>query len=208
MDKSSLTIQQLRSIIEGLLFVAGDEGLSIPQLADICEVDADQAELAIYMLREQYQTHGQGLQVREIAGSFRLATLGEHAPYFQKLAYSPSHSTISQASLETLAIIAYRQPITRVEIEEIRGVKSDRSVQTLLSRGLIIDLGRSEAVGRPILYGTTKMFLDHFGLNTVSDLPVPNVVLDENTLEEETRLLFDKLEAKKKIPPNQHNSST
>ena len=137
------------------------------------------------------------MQVKEIDAAYRVGTLTTHATYFQNLSYSPTQRSITQASLETLAIIAYRQPITRVEIEEIRGVKSDRSLQTLTSKGLIFELGRSEAIGRPILYGTTKMFLDHFGLNTVSDLPEPNVVLDENTLEEETKLLFDKLQTKK-----------
>jgi segregation and condensation protein B len=177
--------------------MAGDEGLTLLQMADICESELEQAELALRLLQEQYVQHEHGLQIVEIADTYRLATLAKHVPYFQKLAYSPSQSSITQASLETLAIIAYRQPITRVEIEEIRGVKSDRSLQTLTTKGLILELGRSEAIGRPILYGTTKYFLDHFGLKSASDLPEPNVVLDENTLEEETRLLFDKLETKK-----------
>jgi segregation and condensation protein B len=197
MDIPTLTIQQLKSVIEGLLFMAGDEGLSCQQLVELCECDEDQVQYAIALLQQQYTAGEHGLQVKEIAGAYRLGTLAAHAAYFQKLAYSPTQSSITQASLETLAIIAYRQPITRVEIEEIRGVKSDRSLQTLTSKGLIFELGRSEAIGRPILYGTTKMFLDHFGLNTVSDLPEPNVVLDENTLEEETKLLFDKLQTKK-----------
>jgi segregation and condensation protein B len=197
MDIPTLTIQQLKSVIEGLLFMAGDEGLSCQQLVELCECDEDQVQYAIALLQQQYTAGEHGLQVKEIAGAYRLGTLAAHATYFQKLAYSPTQSSITQASLETLAIIAYRQPITRVEIEEIRGVKSDRSLQTLTSKGLIFELGRSEAIGRPILYGTTKMFLDHFGLNTVSDLPEPNVVLDENTLEEETKLLFDKLQTKK-----------
>jgi segregation and condensation protein B len=197
MDKQTLTIRQLKSVIEGLLFMAGDEGLSGSQLAELCECEDEQVLHAVALLQQQYTEGAHGLQVKEIAGAFRLGTLPAHAPYFQKLAYSPTQTSITQASLETLAIIAYRQPITRVEIEEIRGVKSDRSVQTLTSKGLIMELGRSEAIGRPILYGTTKLFLDHFGLNSVGDLPEPNVVLDENTLEEETKLLFDKLEAKK-----------
>jgi segregation and condensation protein B len=180
--------------------MAGDEGLSAQHLADLCECTVEQVELMIILLQQQYLSNHHGLQVMEIASSYRLATLATHAPFFQKLAYSPSQNSITQASLETLAIIAYRQPITRVEIEEIRGVKSDRSLQTLVSKGLIMDLGRLEAIGRPILYGTTKLFLDHFGLKSVDHLPQPNVVLDENTLEEETKLLFDKLESTK------HNS--
>ena len=198
MENSIMTVNELKGVIEGLLFMTGDEGLSDKQLAELCDCTEVEVQLAIGLLQKQYADHGHGLQLLEIAGAYRLATLPAHAAYFQKLAYSPSHTTITQASLETLAIIAYRQPITRMEIEEIRGVKSDRSLQTLSSKGLIIELGRSEAIGRPILYGTTKIFLDHFGLNTVSDLPEPNVELDENTLEEETRLLFDKLQPKPK----------
>lgn len=115
----------LKSIIEGLLFLSGDEGLSVRQIAEITEQRPDLATRALEDLKDDYSSQGRGLQVVQIAGNYRLATLPEHAQYFERLAYSPSRSSLSQAALETLAIVAYRQPITRVEIEEIRGVKSN-----------------------------------------------------------------------------------
>ncbi|SET54345.1 SMC-Scp complex subunit ScpB [Paenibacillus sp. NFR01] len=184
----------LKSVIEGLLFLSGDEGLSVRQIAEITEQRPELAAGALEELREDYSLQERGLQVVQIAGNYRLATLPEHAPYFERLAYSPSRSTLSQAALETLAIIAYRQPITRVEIEEIRGVKSERAIHTLSNKDLIQEVGRAEAVGRPILYGTTKSFLDSFGLASLKELPEPaNFELTDN-LEEETQLLFSKLD--------------
>lgn len=112
----------LKSIIEGLLFLSGDEGLSVRQIAEITEQRPELATRALDDLRQDYVSQGRGLQVVQIAGNYRLATLPEHAQYFERLAYSPSRSSLSQAALETLAIVAYRQPITRVEIEEIRGL--------------------------------------------------------------------------------------
>ncbi|UQZ32456.1 SMC-Scp complex subunit ScpB [Paenibacillus sp. PK3_47] len=185
----------LKSIIEGLLFLSGDEGLSVRQIAEITEQRADVAGRALEELREDFTQQGRGLQVVQIAGNYRLATLPDHAPYFERLAYSPSRSSLSQAALETLAIVAYRQPITRVEIEEIRGVKSERAIHTLSNKDLIQEVGRAEAVGRPILYGTTKSFLDSFGLASLQELPEPSNFDTSDSLEEETQLLFNKLDS-------------
>src|SRR5699024_7081649 len=112
--------------------------------------------------------------------------------YLKKLAMSPIHSSLSQAALEILAIIAYRQPITRLDIEDIRGVRSDRALQTLMSKLLIKPVGRKPGVGRPILYGTTPLFLDHFGLNSLADLPPLQEEFDEQLLQEETDLFLQK----------------
>ena len=106
-----------------------------------------------------------------MAGVYHLSTKKEHAPYLKKLVESPSIHTLSQASLETLAIIAYKQPITRIEIEAIRGVKSERPIQTLASKALIKEVGRAEGAGRAYIYGTTSEFLDYFGLKSIEDLP-------------------------------------
>ncbi len=184
----------LKSIIEGLLFLSGDEGISVRQVAEITEQRPELAASALEELKEDYVSEGRGLQVVQIAGNYRLATLPEHAQYFERLAYSPSRSTLSQAALETLAIVAYRQPITRVEIEEIRGVKSERAIHTLNNKDLIHEVGRAEAVGRPILYGTTKSFLESFGLASLKDLPEPTNFESPDNLEEETQLLFNKLD--------------
>jgi len=188
--------KSLKSIIEGLLFLSGDEGISVRQIAEITEQRNELAARALEELREDYVSQERGLQVVQIAGNYRLATLPDHAPYFERLAYSPSRSTLSQAALETLAIVAYRQPITRVEIEEIRGVKSERAIHTLNNKDLIHEVGRADAVGRPILYGTTKSFLESFGLATLKELPEPSSFESPDNLEEETQLLFNKLDSR------------
>lgn len=191
-----MTQPNLKPIIEGLLLVAGDEGLSAQQLADITESDAKTVKRTVAELQAEYREAGRGMQIIETAGAFHLATLPEHAVYFERLAASPTRAGLSQAALETLAIIVYRQPITRVEIEEIRGVKSDRALHTLVTKELIKEVGRADAIGRPILYGTTKQFLDYFGLNSLKDLPDPSAFETEFDLEEETRLLFERLEGR------------
>lgn len=187
--------KSLKSIIEGLLFLAGEDGLSVRQIAEITEQRPDLAAGALEELRDDLASQHRGLQVVQIAGNYRLATLPEHAHYFERLAYSPSRASLSQAALETLSIVAYRQPITRVEIEEIRGVKAERALQTLVNKDLIVEVGRAEAIGRPILYGTTKSFLETFGLANLKELPEPSASDVSDNLEEETQLLFSKLDA-------------
>ncbi|MEF2964399.1 SMC-Scp complex subunit ScpB [Paenibacillus sp. M1] len=189
-----MNYQDLKSIIEGLLFLAGEEGISPRQLAEVTEQRQELIADALEDMRESFERAGRGLQIVQIAGNYQLATLPQHAPYFEKLAYSPSRSTLSQAALETLSIIAYRQPITRVEVEEIRGVKAERAIHTLVNKDLIEEVGRAEAIGRPILYGTTKAFLDYFGLASLKDLPDLAEFENAENLEEETNLLFQKLE--------------
>ncbi|AWB45049.1 SMC-Scp complex subunit ScpB [Paenibacillus sp. CAA11] len=190
-----MDFQKLKSIIEGLLFLAGEEGLSLKQLSEVVEQRPEVIKDALEDLKQSFSKEGRGLQIIEIAGNYQLATLPEHAPYFERLAYSPSRSSLSQAALETLSIIAYRQPITRVEIEEIRGVKAERAIHTLVNKDLIEEVGRAEAIGRPILYGTTKAFLDYFGLASLKDLPDPEMFEDAEALEEETQNLFERLQS-------------
>jgi segregation and condensation protein B len=185
---------QMKSIIEGLLFVAGDEGLEAGQMAEVLEVTPIEVVDVLNELMTDFKTELRGIQIIEIAGAYQLTTLPEHAGYFQKLAVSPSRGTLSQAALETLAIVAYKQPITRIEIEEIRGVKSDRAIHTLVAKDLIKAVARADVVGRPILYGSTKSFLDYFGLNNINDLPDTEAFINHDNLEEETQMLFSKLD--------------
>lgn len=189
-----MNYQELKSIIEGLLFLAGEEGISPKQLAEVTDQRQDLIVEALQDMKSSFENQGRGLQIVQIAGNYQLATLPQHAPYFERLAYSPSRSTLSQAALETLSIIAYRQPITRIEVEEIRGVKSERAIHTLVNKDLIEEVGRADAIGRPILYGTTKAFLDYFGLASLQDLPDLADFESSEQLEEETQLLFQKLE--------------
>ncbi|MNO80003.1 Segregation and condensation protein B [compost metagenome] len=189
-----MNFQDLKSIIEGLLFLAGEEGISVKQLAEVTEQRQDLIIDALQDMKNSFEREGRGLQIVQIAGNYQLTTLPQHAPYFEKLAYSPTRSSLSQAALETLSIIAYRQPITRIEVEEIRGVKSERAIHTLVNKDLIEEVGRAEAIGRPILYGTTKAFLDYFALASLKDLPDLADFESSEQLEDETQLLFQKLE--------------
>ncbi|WP_310193570.1 SMC-Scp complex subunit ScpB [Bacillus sp. 3255] len=189
----------MKSIIEGLLFASGDEGLDAKQIAEVMDLDAYLVRDLIKDMRTDFKRKHRGIQIVEVAGAYQLTTLAEHAPYFERLAYTPSRSSLSQAALETLSIIAYKQPITRVEIEEIRGVKCDRALATLTSKDLIIEVGRADAVGKPILYGTSKQFLEYFGLSSISELPDTANFQGEFDLEEETRMLFDRIGDQKQL---------
>lgn len=189
-----MEMNEYKAIIEGLLFAAGDEGLSLKQIASVLEIEEEQALQIMDQLKVDYNEPSRGIQLIELAGVFQLATKKEHAPYLKKLVESPGSSSLSQAALETLAIIAYRQPITRAEIEEIRGVKSDKPLQTLMAKALVKEVGRAEGTGRPILYGTTKEFLDYFGLKTLEELPPLPELQDEDETEREADLFFEKFE--------------
>ncbi|MBD2846810.1 SMC-Scp complex subunit ScpB [Paenibacillus sp. IB182496] len=196
---------RLKSIIEGLLFMVGDEGLSTKQLAELTDQDNGIVLEALQELRAELERQGRGLRVTQVAGGYRLSTNPQHAVYFERLAYTPSRASLSQAALETLSIVAYRQPITRVDIEEIRGVKCERALQSLVAKDLVEAVGRAEVIGRPILYGTTRSFLDYFGLAGLEALPEPSALDPEDMLDEQTQLLFEKLDQQQltidELPP-------
>ncbi|WP_026673174.1 SMC-Scp complex subunit ScpB [Alkalihalobacterium bogoriense] len=189
-----MTLKELKGVIEGLLFAAGDEGLTCKQIAEVMETEEMTIMNILSELMVSYQKKDRGMQLVEVAGTYQLATKREHADYFKRLAYSPTHTGLSQAALETLAIIAYKQPITRIEVEEVRGVKSEKAIQTLVTKLLIKEVGRMDGTGRAILYGTTKEFLDYFGLNTIENLPPLPEAIDELAVEEEADLFFKKFE--------------
>lgn len=186
-------IVKWNGILESLLFAAGDEGLSLKQIASVLEVEEEKAYEIITELEKAYEKDdNRGITIVQLAGVYQLATKKEHAIYLKKLVESPGASHLSQAALETLAIIAYKQPITRVEIEEIRGVKTERPLHTLVSRALIKEVGRAEGTGRAILYGTTKEFLDYFGLKTIKELPPLPDNLEEDEMQDDADLFFEK----------------
>lgn len=161
----------LSSKIEALLFVAGDDGLTLKQLQFLTEVEGDELHTAIRELEARYSDSVSGICLKELAGVFQLVTKQEVAETIQKLVENPTVQALSQASLEVLAIIAYKQPITRVEVEDLRGVKSEKALHTLAAKGLVQEAGRVEGTGRAILYGTTKEFLNYFGLKNLDELP-------------------------------------
>ncbi|MDM5229313.1 SMC-Scp complex subunit ScpB [Cytobacillus sp. NJ13] len=184
-----------KGIAESLLFAAGDEGLSLKQIAHVLEVEELQAREIMDSLIEDYSNSSRGIMVVELAGTFQLVTKKEFSAYLKKLVESPSSASLSQAALETLAIIAYRQPITRTEIEEIRGVKTERPLQTLSAKALVKEVGRAEGTGRAYLYGTTKEFLDYFGLKSIEELPpLQDKISEEEDFHEEADLFFEKFQ--------------
>ncbi|MGG1659592.1 SMC-Scp complex subunit ScpB [Brevibacillus sp. NRS-1366] len=185
---------KLKGVIEGLLFISGDEGIDAKEISEITEVSEEVVVDLIEDMKADFRRAGRGIQIVEVAKAYQLTTLPEHVPYFERLATSPGQSTLSQAALETLAIVAYKQPLTRSEIEEIRGVKCEKALNTLLSKQLIREAGRAEGIGRPILYATTKDFLEHFGLRELGDLPEPPINLDIEEARMEASALFAKTE--------------
>lgn len=158
-------------IVEALLF-ASDAPLTAGDIARADEsLDEDAVEAAVQELRADYEATGRAFQIYEVAGGYQIMTLPDFAPYLERFATVPQSSKLSQAALEALAVIAYRQPIDRAEIEEIRGVASSGVLRTLQDRALIDVVGRGEGLGRPMLYGTTSKFLEHFGFRSLDDLP-------------------------------------
>ncbi|MEI2472660.1 SMC-Scp complex subunit ScpB [Peribacillus frigoritolerans] len=183
-----------KGILEALLFAAGDEGLSVKQIASVLEITEYQATDIVESLKEEYVTDVRGIQVIEIAGVYQMTTKKEHSDYLKRLVETSSTQGLSQAALETLAIIAYKQPITRAEIDEIRGVKTERPIHTLVTKVLIKEVGRAEGSGRAYLYGTTKEFLDYFGLNSIDELPPLADNSDDSFESGEADLFFEKFQ--------------
>jgi segregation and condensation protein B len=162
--------KEIKSVLEAILFIAG-EPLSIDTLKKILEMDGTEIERLVSELIAEYTINNTGLLIAEVAGGIQMVTNPACAPWVKKLLSTAVPTKLSQPSLETLAIIAYKQPIIKAEIEAIRGVNSDGVVKTLLDRRLVKILGRKEVPGRPLMYGTTKEFLQYFGLKDLSELP-------------------------------------
>ncbi len=158
-------------ILEGLLFVVGDDGLTLKQISELLEENIDTCKEILLSLKQAYEADNRGIRISYLGDAFKLTTKKEHKDYYQKLIVNPTTNTLSQAALETLAIIAYNQPITRIEIDELRGVNNTWLLRKLVAKGLIKEVGKSTMPGRPNLYGTTSDFLDYFGLSTIKDLP-------------------------------------
>jgi segregation and condensation protein B len=158
------------AVVEALTFVA-DEPISAKMLAEVLDEERESIQAAFEEIRNEYNERGSGLQLREIAGGWQIATRTELHEDVRKFLRTRPSAKLSLASLETLAVIAYKQPVTVPEILEIRGVQSASAIKTLLDKRLIVAKGRKEAVGRPMMYGTSKEFLIQFGLKDLSELP-------------------------------------
>ena len=162
----------LKTIVEAILFTS-DDPVSADRLAEAAGEDVTVAMVraAVEELVADYQAHGRAFTVEEIAGGFQLFTRPEYNTYLKKIVRARSEARFTQAALETLAIIAYKQPVMRAEVEDIRGVACGDMIRTLMEKGLVRIAGRGEQLGRPLLYGTTKKFLQAFGLSSTKDLP-------------------------------------
>ena len=191
------------SVLEGLLFVAGDDGITLEEASYILELERSAVRQLLDELKKRLEDENSGLELLLTASHYKLVTKASLKSYIEKYAVSPYSSQLSQASLETLAIIAYKQPVTRVDIESIRGVQSSGSIKKLLLRDLIEEAGRLETPGRPKLYKTTAYFMDYFGLESLDALPDASDLFDldseeANQLFRDNHDLFEELEIRSK----------
>lgn len=160
----------IKSAIESMLFVWG-KPLDIKDVADVFNVDKKEIYEYFKELQEEYEQEGRGIVIREVNKSFQFVTRKENLDYIERLCTPVKHKRLSQSALEVLAIVAYKQPVTKGEIEAVRGIRCDRVIEGLTKKNLVAEVGRSDAVGRPILYGTTDEFLKQFGFETLKELP-------------------------------------
>jgi segregation and condensation protein B len=179
----------LKAVLEGLLFAVGDDGLTVEQIKDILEIDDNQAKEIIFEIKKEYTNDGRGIRINYLGNTFKLTTKPEHKEFYKKLVENPQNNNLSQSALEILAIIVYNEPITRVEVDNIRGVNSSQMIRKLVAKGFLKEVGRSKMPGRPILYKTTDEFLDYFGLSSKENLPKLEISNDEEELEEKDLFL-------------------
>ena len=174
-----------KAVLEGLLFVVGEDGLTIQQIEEVLNIGEEECKELIRELKKDYEEEDRGLRIDFLGNRFKLTTKFEHREYYQKLIENPETNTLSQAALETLAIIAYNDPITRIQVDELRGVGSTSIIRKLVAKGFIKESGRSNMVGRPILYETTNEFLDYFGLSSIDELPNIDDILEKVEIKDE-----------------------
>ncbi len=160
----------MEGILEGLLFISGDEGLTLSEAKKILDINDEQLNFLILKLTDEFEKENHGIRLEKAGDTLKLVTKLEYKEYYKKMVDVDS-DLLTPSALETLAIVAYNQPLTRSQVDEIRGVDSSYNIRKLVLKGLIEEKGRSELAGRPIIYGTTDKFLDHFGLTDISELP-------------------------------------
>ncbi|MCL2254913.1 MAG: SMC-Scp complex subunit ScpB [Lachnospiraceae bacterium] len=188
-----MELSDKKAILEGILFTMG-ESVEVERLAAVIEEEKEVTRDILLTMKEEYERGKRGIALLELEGSFQMCTRSDMYEYLIKIAKTPRKYSLTDTLLETLSIIAYKQPITRIEIEKIRGVSCDHAVNRLLEFGLINELGRLDAPGRPLLFGTTEEFLRCFGVKSLADLPQMNPVqIEEFKLqaEQEVKLSLD-----------------
>lgn len=175
----------LKGVLEGILFVVGDEGITLTKICEILNISMEEAKNLLKELKTSYENEERGIRISYLGDAFKLTTKQEHKEYYEKLVENPDNNLLSPSALEVLAIVAYNQPITRVEIDEMRGIASSHMIRRLVAKGLLKEAGKSTMPGRPNLYKTTSDFLDYFGLATLSDLPEIDMTKKEPEEEKE-----------------------
>ena len=181
-----------KAVVEGLLFVVGDEGITVEEMKKVLGVDNETLKQIFLELKKDYEKPDRGLRISYLGNAFKLTTKEEHREFYEKLVVDTKNKTLSNASLEVLAVIAYKEPITRLKIDEIRGVNSSQIVRRLLARGFIKICGKEDSIGKPNLYKTTNEFLDYFGLSSKNDLPeIINKELNKDSNENDNDDLYD-----------------
>lgn len=161
----------MKGVLEGILFVVGEEGITLKKICEILNISLEEAKNLLKELKSTYENEDRGIRISYLGDAFKLTTKQEHKEYYKKLVENPENNLLSASALEVLAIVAYNQPITRVEIDELRGISSSHMIRRLVAKGLLKEAGKSTMPGRPNLYKTTSDFLDYFGLATIEDLP-------------------------------------
>lgn len=172
----------MEGVVEGILFVVGNEGIEKDRLIDILQVKEEDLDNIMKSLKEEYTKETRGISIEFLANRYKLVTKKEHKEYYEKLVEVEKNDELSQAALETLAVIAYNSPVTRSYVDEIRGVDSVYQIRKLIYRNLVKEVGRADLPGKPILYSVTDEFLDYLGLSSLDQLPI----LEEVELPEET----------------------
>ena len=183
-------MENKKAILEGLLFVVGEDGLNLEQIKDILELEEDEAKELVKSLKKDYENNERGIRIDFLGNKFKLTTKFEHRKYYQKLLERTDSNILSQPALETLAIIAYNEPITRLQVDTLRGVSSSQMMRKLVAKGFIKEKGRSDMPGRPILYETTSVFLDYFGLGSINELPDMRDFIEKEEQEKESTDLY------------------
>lgn len=178
----------MKPVIEGLLFLVGEEGIDVKTISSILEISENEVIKQLEELFNDYKNSDRGITIKNLGGLFKLTTKKEHKKFYEKLSEISKVKTLSQSALETLAIIAYNEPITRHEVDELRGVSSAQMIRNLVAKDFIKEVGKSNKVGKPILYGITREFLDYFGLDSKERLPK----IEDIKIEEEVDLYNSK----------------
>lgn len=182
-----MTIQELESVIEAILFASG-EVVSVKNIAYATEQDENTVKTVISNLADKYTYENRGIRIIQVGDGFQMCTGVEHFDYIKKLYQAPVRKVLSTTLLETLAIIAYKQPVTKGQIEDIRGVSADHAVNRLVEYNLVEEVGRLDAPGKPILFGTTDEFLRYFGFSSIENLPVTATDLEQLRIEAEAEV--------------------